>query len=598
MRWRITSITLTVSLALAGGMPPAHAGGQKGHGAPCAAEKRKGGPKASGVALRLQGKGCGRQAAAGVFPGPKVAGGTGAGRAEPRAPVDGGPAHLGRIGRGALDAKRIGPGRRLAKEAGSAAGLLRTGKGQRRAGPFAAGSRAGAVTEARKALGGGRAAAGRRPRPAAGLSAADALRRGKGPKRGPSGVRGRGWAMDGPGETGARILGAGFQAAGEGAAAAVVTPGGGPGAALPSAVVSFFIGSGKQAYHEYWQGEERLERAPHFGGDGRGNTVAFSKDGRTSVVYHRDGTEEVRRVNADGSMSREYRNPDEPPRSEAIAPDFRYEGTDPDGTHRYRRDDGTVALARPDGSVVFVGRGDDGKTVVMVVDRDGNATVQEYEGFPAGGQGDGSKGAGDTSGGSRADEGSGSGSGSAQPEDGDGDGGSASGGGSGEGSDDGSSGDDASGDDGSGGDSDDGSDDGGSSDGSDGAQGTDAGSEGGMPRPECGGGPAYSGRPGEGCTEVAVDLPLGEEEEEAEADPRLTGEWTGQPPPDRAGGSGSGCDGRDDPYTGECEKPRGGPGWAVDPGDPALGVDRRPADGGGAARLEAIDWAVDPDEGF
>ncbi len=585
MRWRISSIALAVSLALAGVAYAAPAGGQKEKEAPCAAEKRKGDPKVSGVALRLQARGCGRQAAAAVFPGPKAAGGTGAGRAERRAPVDGGPARLRRIGRGVFDAKRIGPGRRPAKEAGSAAGLLRAGKRQRRAGPLAAGSRAGPVTEARKALGGDHAAAGRRPRPAAGLSAADALRRGKGPKRGPAGVRGRGWAMDGPEDTGGRILGAGFQAAGEGAAAAVVTPGGGPGAAVPSAVVSFLVGSGKQAYDEYRQGEERLERAPHFGGDGRGNTVAFSKDGRTSIVYHRDGTEEVRRVNADGSVSREYRNPDEPPRSEAIAPDFRYEGTDPDGTRRYRRDDGTVALARPDGSVVFVGRGDDGKTVVMVVDRDGNTTVQEYEGFSAGGRGQSGGGAGASSGGSGSEEDAGSGG--TQPESAEGDEGSASGE---------ETGDSGSGED-SGGDSDDGSDEG-SSDGSDDGEGRDAGSESGMPRPECGGGPAYSGRPGEGCTEVAVDLPLGEDEEDVEEDPRLTGDWTGQPTPEQGGGgSGSGC-GRDDPYTGECVEPRGGPGWAADPGDPALGVDRRPADGGAAARLDAIDWAVDPDEGF
>jgi len=586
MRPRITSIALAVSLALAGGVDPALAGGQKEREAPCAAEKRKSGPKASSVALLLQAKGCGGRVAFAGSPGPKVAGGTGAGEPERRAPADGGPDRLGRIGRGAFDAKRVGPGGRLAKEAGSAAGLLRAGRGRRGAGPFAAGGPlAGAVTEARKAVGGGRAGAGRRPRPAAGLSAADALRRGRGSKTGPSGVRGRGWAMDGPEEAGARILGAGLQAAGEGAAAAVVTPGGGPQAAVPAAFVGFWIGAAKQGYTEYQQGEERLERAPHFGGDGRGNTVAFSKDGRTSIVYHRDGTEEVRRVNADGSVSREYRNPDEPPRSEAIAPDFRYEGTDPDGTHRYRRDDGTVAFARPDGSVVFVGRGDDGKTVVMVVDRDGNTTVQEYEGFSAGGRGQSGGGEGASSGGSGSEEGAGSGS--TQPESAEGDDGSASG----EETGDGGSGEDSDGD------SDDGSDDG-VSDGSDDGEGRDAGSEGGMPRPECGGGPAYSSRPGEGCTEVAVDLPLGEDEEDVEEDPRLTGDWTGQPTPERGGGgSGGGC-GRDDPYTGECVEPSGGPGWAVDPGDPALDVGRRPADGGAAARLEAIDWAVDPDEGF
>ena len=142
MRWRISSIALAVSLALAGGTYAAPAGGQKEREAPCAAEKRKGNPKVSGVALRLQARGCGRQAAAAVFPGPKIAGGTGAGRAERRAPGDGRPARLGRIGRGAFDGKRIGPDGRLAKEAGSAADLLRAGKGQRRAGPFAAGSRA------------------------------------------------------------------------------------------------------------------------------------------------------------------------------------------------------------------------------------------------------------------------------------------------------------------------------------------------------------------------------------------------------------------------------------------------------------------------
>ncbi|HHO57713.1 MAG TPA: hypothetical protein ENJ85_00910, partial [Oceanithermus profundus] len=146
-----------MSLALAGGVDPALAGGQKEREAPCAAEKRKSGPKASSVALLLQAKGCGGRVAFAGSPGPKVAGGTGAGEPERRAPADGGPDRLGRIGRGAFDAKRVGPGGRLAKEAGSAAGLLRTGKGQRRAGPFAAGSRAGSfLGEAQRKLAGRR----------------------------------------------------------------------------------------------------------------------------------------------------------------------------------------------------------------------------------------------------------------------------------------------------------------------------------------------------------------------------------------------------------------------------------------------------------
>ena len=94
--------------------------------------------------------------------------------------------------------------------------------------------------------------------------------------------------------------------------------------------MGFWIGVAKQGYAEYQQGEERLdERVPHFGGDGRGNTMAFSRGGDTSIVYHRDGTEGVRRVNADGSVSREYHKPDELPCSEAIAPGFHYKATEP-----------------------------------------------------------------------------------------------------------------------------------------------------------------------------------------------------------------------------------------------------------------------------
>ncbi len=178
-------------------------------------------------------------------------------------------------------------------------------------------------------------------------------------------------------------------------------------------------------------------------------------------------------------------------------------------------------------------------------------------------------------------------------------GGEASSGGSGGDGSDGSGddGSDGSDEDGSGGGDDDGSDDDGSEDDDTGTDADDGQAQAGTPRPECSGDPAMSTPgPDGGCG--GFKDPRQEEHEREQRKAKLTRAWTGQPTPERGGGgSGGGC-GRDDPYTGECVEPRGGPGWAVDPGDPSLEMGRRPADGGGAALLEKLDWVVDPEEGF
>ncbi len=550
MRWRISSIALAVSLALAGVAYAAPAGGQKEKEAPCAAEKRKGDPKVSGVALRLQARGCGRQAAAAVFPGPKVTGGTGAGRAERRVPGDGGPDRLGRIGRGAFDAKRIGPGGRLAKEAGTAARLLRAGKGQRRAGPFTAGSRAGGfLGEAQRKL------AGRRGGNSSGLSRMLA-----GPNRGHR---------------------AGLLRKGPSMGSAIADRTAQRGGRRPSGAWDYVKSDpGTEALGRIaWEGAWGAGGGALTGVEGGPGGMAIGAGIGGGVAMVKAALEEVRTELGYGPRVTHA----EPPRPETLGREYQYQRTETrtnGKVHIYRAPDGSEAHVveqrngerrieySKDGSVYAVEKYDrSGRlTSYLVFDSQSRKWVsmrieESGDESTAGGQADSGSGtSGDSDGGgSERDQSDSDGDSGSDGTDGD------------SGDDEEKEGEEASADDGQ--------------------------AQAGMPRPECAGGPAAS-RPGPegGC--AGFEDPRREAHEREKRKAELTRAWTGQPTPEQGGGgSGGGC-GRDDPYTGECVEPRGGPGWAADPGEPALGVDRRPADGGAAARLEAMDWAVDPDEGF